>query len=689
MSIAATEPSPAGSEHDVVQELERRLQWLDTVIAAAVERQRHEGRWRGEDDLRAVYTSPDLARAILDGRGAGTTGFAGDTDGDAFALADRALDALARIERCFGLDGFERFVLLLGLAPELDARYRTVFGYLNDDLTLGLPTVALALDLYAGAGPGSAALRQALRPEAALVRYRLVRLLAPAAGASLMRHGISVDEWLLARVIGARAPGPEAHRLTREPGPAFGARADTPTHGHPLVVSCDDRRAALEHGLELLACPGLQLALAGAINPTELVLGAAREARLDAEALVLDAAELAEAGPSLLTLASELADDGLAVLVTAPAQTADALPDNWRRRTLAAPSTAERRERWRAGLAAAGLAAAGDATAAVAVSHPITLDRIDAAVTRLASTEAGTECSRAELQAAARAVARHQLGGLARRVPGGSAWDDLVLAPATIRQLREIAGAIGERPLVLQQWGFGLRPGGRGMHLLFSGPSGTGKTLAASVIADAAGYALFAVDLARVVDKYLGETEKQLDRVFAEAAAAGAVLLFDEADALFGQRAEVRDARDRYANVEVAYLLQRLDAHEGVTILATNLPHHLDQAFGRRLHHRVEFAMPDAALRLKLWRAVLPAQAPLHSDLDLGKLAQRFELAGGAIRNSALTAAYLAAAEGQPISLRHAVRAIARELEKSGRPATRAEFRELHELLALTDDPAP
>jgi SpoVK/Ycf46/Vps4 family AAA+-type ATPase len=318
----------------------------------------------------------------------------------------------------------------------------------------------------------------------------------------------------------------------------------------------------------------------------------------------------------------------------------------------------------------------------VSSSHPIALDRIDAAVTRVATEAASHARTSADLRSAARAVARHRLDGLAGRVRGGRSWDDLVLPAHTLRQLREIAAAISHRPRVLDDWGFAARAnGGRGMHVLFSGPSGTGKTLAASVIADESGYELYAVDLARVVDKYLGETEKHLDRIFGEASDAGAVLLFDEADALFGQRAEVHDARDRYANVEIAYLLQRLEAHEGVTILATNLGHHLDKAFARRLHHRVEFVVPDAALRRRLWRVVLPLKAPLDDDLDLDLVAERFELAGGAIRNAALTAAYLAAAAGRPIALRDAVRAVARELEKSGTAATRAEFRELYDLL--------
>jgi len=632
---------------DAIGHLEAELEWLDTVLAAAVARQRSEGRWRGEDDLRGVYTSPELAHGVLAGRAA-TVELNGDGPAHTRARTNGRALPLERLHERFELDAFERFALLLALAPEVDARYRTIFGFLNDDVTQGAPTVALALDLYGGAGPAAALLRRAFRPGAALVRFGLVRLRPPTVGASLLRHTLEVDEWVVARALGDDPDG---------------ARAD---HAPPLVFVSEDRRAGLDAALAELGTPLVEVELGD--DPEEALLVAARRARHEGHALALDARELPDAVESLR----------VPVVVTAAPDEADRLPDSWPRRRVAPLSLADRRARWSAGLDRAGVEAAPGAVDDVAASHPLALDRIDAAVTRLATEERATPRNTAELQAAARAVARHRLGGLALRVPPGRSWGDLVLPARTLRQLREIASAVAHRPRVLDDWGFG---GARGMHVLFSGPSGTGKTLAASVIAEEAGYELFAVDLARVVDKYLGETEKQLDRVFDEASAAGAVLLFDEADALFGQRAEVHDARDRYANVEIAYLLQRLEAHSGVTILATNLGHHLDKAFARRLHQRVEFVVPDATLRRRLWRVVLPDAAPLADDLDLGLVAERFELAGGAIRNAALTAAYLAAADNRLISLRDVVRAIARELEKSGNPPTRAEFRELHDLL--------
>ena len=665
-----------------VDDLAAELHRLDVVLAAAVARQRVEGRWRGEDDLRGVYIGADLASAVLGGRTA-----AGGPAAEPGLLRRRDSEpgrepvGLLRLCERFGLDAFERFVLLLALAPEVDDRYRTVLGYLHDDAALGAPTVALALELYAGAGPHSAVLRRALRPDAALVRDRLVRLRAPSAGASLMRHVLGVDEWVVAQAIGAPAPALEpawcrleAADVPAAPGAGSGDREV------PLVVVADDRRAALDGARRHFGGGLLVLDVREAPDAADAVRLAGRSARSEGHAVAVAAGPVRD-DPSLAETAGALAQSGVAVAVTARPDEADALPPSWPRQTTAPVRTADRAARWTARLAQAGVPVAAGAAEEVAASHALALDRIDAAVIRLATAPGDPARTSADLRRAARTVARHRLADLAQRVPPGRSWDDLVLPERTVAQLREIAAAIAHRAHVLDDWGFAAKAGGRGLHVLFCGPSGTGKTLAASVIAGEAGYELYAVDLARVVDKYLGETEKHLDRIFDEATAAGAVLLFDEADALFGKRAEVRDARDRYANVEISYLLQRLERHEGLTILATNLAHHLDPAFVRRLHQRVEFAPPDQGLRERLWHSALPPAAARTPDLDVGLLAERFELCGGGIRNAALSAAYLAAAAGRAITLADAVRAVAREIEKGGRPATRAEFRELHEAL--------
>ena len=215
---------------------------------------------------------------------------------------------------------------------------------------------------------------------------------------------------------------------------------------------------------------------------------------------------------------------------------------------------------------------------------------------------------------------------------------------------------------------------GKGVNVLFAGPSGTGKTMAAEIIAADLGLELYKIDLSSMVSKYIGETEKNLDRVFTAAREANAILFFDEADAIFGKRSEVKDAHDRYANIEVGYLLQQMERYDGVVILATNLRKNMDDAFIRRLHVAVEFPFPEEADRLLIWRKVFPAQAPLAGDVDLAFVAKQFKLTGGNIRNIALLAAYLAADEGDTITMRHVMRALKREYQKLGKLVTAAEF---------------
>lgn len=220
------------------------------------------------------------------------------------------------------------------------------------------------------------------------------------------------------------------------------------------------------------------------------------------------------------------------------------------------------------------------------------------------------------------------------------------------------------------EWGFERSSiSGKGPSALFAGPPGTGKSMAAGVIARTLGLDLYQVDLSLVVSKYIGDTEKQLGRLFDEAQGTSAVLFFDEADALFGKRTEVKDAHDRNANLETSYLLQRIDAYDGVVILASNFTKNIDDAFVRRLRFIVDFPMPAEDERLAIWQRVLPAEAPRGADLDLHLLARRFEIAGAIIRNIALRAAFLAAAEGAPVLLRHALCAAQREYQKMGKVA--------------------
>jgi len=278
-----------------------------------------------------------------------------------------------------------------------------------------------------------------------------------------------------------------------------------------------------------------------------------------------------------------------------------------------------------------------------------------------------TPIATADLFAAARSQSGHQLSAFARRVPVTYGWDDLVLPADVMDQLRELVARVEHRARVMDEWGFDAKlSGGKGISALFAGPPGTGKTMAAQVIAGALGLDLFAIDLSAVVSKYIGETEKNLERVFRAAADSDAILFFDEADALFGKRSEVRDSHDRYANMEIAYLLQRMEQYDGLAILATNLRSHLDEAFTRRLQSIVEFPFPDLAERRRIWQACLPRQTPLSPDVDLEAMAHH-RLAGGNIKNVLLGAAFLAAARGLPVGREHLLEATRREHQKMGK----------------------
>jgi hypothetical protein len=273
---------------------------------------------------------------------------------------------------------------------------------------------------------------------------------------------------------------------------------------------------------------------------------------------------------------------------------------------------------------------------------------------------------------ACRMQARPRLDDLAQRLEPAATWDDLVLPEAQRDLLRQIATHVRQRLQVYEAWGF-ARKGSRGLGIsaLFAGASGTGKTMAAEVLAHELRLDLYHIDLSQVVSKYIGETEKNLRCVFDAAEAGAAVLLFDEADALFGKRSEVKDSHDRYANIEVSYLLQRMEAYRGLAILTTNMKEALDQAFLRRIRFVVQFPFPDAAQRAEIWRRIFPAATPAEG-LDSTRLAQ-LNVAGGNIRNIALNAAFLAADAGEPVRMTHLLRAARGEYTKLEKPLTATE----------------
>ncbi|MBD3922441.1 ATP-binding protein [Paenibacillus sp. PR3] len=331
-------------------------------------------------------------------------------------------------------------------------------------------------------------------------------------------------------------------------------------------------------------------------------------------------------------------------------------------------------------LAAAYPCDASVAPDAFADKFRLTPGKIDAAFrgawnrARLRDPEGGT-IGEADLRAACYEQTNHKLSTLAERLTPRCGWEDLILPDDQSRLLRELVQQVRYRSVVYDEWGFGQkRVRGRGLNVLFHGPPGTGKTTAAEVIALELGQELYRIDLSQIVSKYIGETEKNLQRVFQEAEESCAILFFDEADAIFGKRTEVKDAHDRHANTEIAYLLQRMEAYDGITILATNLLGNLDEAFIRRMAFSILFPLPDEEQRMRIWEAMFPPSAPRGSDVDLSFLARQFSLSGGHIKNIVHTAAFFAAEQSAAIGMTHLLRAVRREMDKMGRMVRREDF---------------
>jgi SpoVK/Ycf46/Vps4 family AAA+-type ATPase len=280
------------------------------------------------------------------------------------------------------------------------------------------------------------------------------------------------------------------------------------------------------------------------------------------------------------------------------------------------------------------------------------------------------------LYQACRAQSNPKLETLAKKLSPMNTWNDLVLPEDRMAQLRELASHVKHKQLVMEEWGFAKKSArGTGLTTLFAGASGTGKTFAAEILGKELGLDLYKIDLSGVVSKYIGETEKNLNKIFTEAQDSNAILFFDEADALFGKRSEVKDAHDRYANIEVAYLLQKMEEHDGIVILATNLKKNMDDAFIRRMRFIIEFPFPDEKNREKLWQAVFPHEAKLSPQIDFRFLAKKLNITGGNIRNIALNAGFFAAElKSSEITMEAIKRAVRREFQKMGKLFTDKEF---------------
>jgi ATPase family associated with various cellular activities (AAA) len=606
---------------------------------------------------------------------------------------------LRALARACALDAADLELLLIALAPEAEPRFGRLYSYLHDDADCRRATVGLALELC-GTSPLDGAYRSRLVPGAALPACGLV--VVQDTGLPFPDRTLRVPDRVVSHLLGDDRPDPALGGIARMvdavPRPPVGSEAWSAVEH---LAACLPSDAARGRPAYLRGTPDsavTDVAMAAAATAVggpggALVVDLARiPAGTDAgRVLAVAAAETRLRGCGLVvgpveSLPSETAErarilSGLSGLPFPVVLTGDTAWDaRWSESLpllldIPAPGHRERGTWWRHLLAGLPDEIAGAAQALSLYKLPP--DRMRATVAAVAA-QASAERRAATIGDLLRTARLHNAADLervARRVEPSAGWDDLVLADQPTGQLRELADRYRHRGTVLTDWRLRPRHGrGRGVAAMFTGESGTGKTLAAEVLAAVSGVDLYVVNLATVVDKYVGETEKNLERIFTAAADAQGMLFFDEADALFGKRSQVTDAHDRFANIETAYLLQRLENFDGIAVLATNLAGNVDQAFLRRLDAIIHFPRPGETQRTRLWDLCLGTGVPRAADLDLAGAAAAFELNGGTIRSCAITASYRAARTGRPVTTADLFAAVRAEYHKLGRLIDESEF---------------
>lgn len=643
----------------------------------------------------------------------------GHCDPAALIAPLRAEPRFAWLTETFGLGDFDAAVLVVAIAPELDRTFEHRYARARRGSGSMRPDCATCLALLCGAQSEYFAALDHFTWDAPLFRHRLLSLIEPATrGLDPLRSAaLAPDPQILRTLFYGDGLDPRLARFCRllPAGPANVPEDAERRRVDALVAHASSHRTPLQlvfqgpagsgrrdAALALAANRGAKLLVADLAYAcslgdfAELVTPLFREAWLQDALLYIEGLDsLMDASPlpELQRFLDDLADDGGISIIAS----SKALPWNGRRPLAAltiefgAHSIAKSTELWREALSADRSPLSEDELVTLAGRYHLMPAQIRAAAAtaRHLARLQGRRAAKPLLEDfanASRSQGSFELSKLARKVGPAHRWEDLVLPVDAHRQLREICARLEHNAQVFETWGFGARMTlGKGTSALFAGGSGTGKTMACEVMAAELRLDLYKIDLATVVSKYIGETEKNLDRIFVAARQTNAILFFDEADAIFGKRSEVRDAHDRYANLEVAYLLQKMEEYEGLAILATNLKQNLDDAFLRRLTYTVLFPFPDAADRERIWRRIWPSDTPLADGIDFAALAARFKLSGGNIKNAALAAAFFAASDGEPVGMRHLIHGVRRELQKAGKTLGEIDLVSLEAIAPIND----
>ena len=630
---------------------------------------------------------------------------------------------LPYLQQIFNLSEFETDLVLLGLAPEVDLRYQKLYAYLQDDVTRKRPSVDLALELFCNSWEERVRAREAFIQSSPLLNYKLILLHEDPIDrpSPLLVRSLKLDDRITEFLLGSD------HLDTRllKPIPLVNL-CETLQSLEDLVLPNEIKQALQQIiTLEVQQTSWLCL-LQGAKGTGKRTCAAAIASARKQTLLVIELSAMIQSEIPFQTLLElvfretrlynslvylndwhELLADvnkyrfhirlieqtiaqfhGLVFIAShTPWQPENATVQHFIHIELSSPDPKLRHILWEKALnQLQGINSLVD-LGKLANPYRLTAGQIQKAISYATSQaklrqDGEHTIVTKDLLAGCRLESSRNIINFSRKITPKRVWQDLVLPKDILTQLQELCHQVRYRTKIYSDWGFEQRLSlGKGTIALFTGDSGTGKTLSTEILAKELGLDLYQVDLSQVVSKYIGETEKNLSRVFDDAQVSNAILLFDEADALFGKRSDIKDAHDRYANIEVNYLLQRVENYEGIIILTSNLNKNIDSAFLRRLHFSIEFPFPDENHRLQIWQRMFPTQAPLAADIDFEFLARKFKIAGGHIKNVAISAAFRAAEANSTIHMEHIILSVKREYRKLGKVCERSEFESYYDLV--------
>jgi SpoVK/Ycf46/Vps4 family AAA+-type ATPase len=717
-SSSESYPSPGfiSQEGNIFKSLIDELHRIDLMIRNHLEKWKKD-HGKGSDDFMGLYITEDEVRSILQPpRNELDSGHVNEKIQVSSRVIHESLEKdksmqLHDLQKLFQLHPFEVEALLICLASELDMRYEKIYAYLQNDVMKKRATVDLVINLLCPSIEGRLKAREYFSPEARLISNRLIHLAGDGMDVPLLSRPIKVDERIVSYLLGSdEIDG----RLTN-----FSSKIEPVRSFDDLVFPDNEKNAIRELIKQRLAIRNPMFFFHGAYGTGKKMAAEAICKELGIPLFVVDARILVKRDVQdisriiireALLQKSSLYLEGFDVLlekeagidVSALIQELDLFP-NWIflagelpyipagilknhsfiDMAFPIPSFTFRKYLWKSlleekipdhdidALAGKFNFSAGQIKDAISTARNFAMVRNPAEI----------KMTLEDLYRGCKAQSNKNLSLFARSVMPRYSWNDIVLPRDLKEHLKEVSGYIKHRGKVYTDWGFDAKLSlGKGLNVLFSGPSGAGKTMAAEVIAKEAGLDIYKIDLSTVVSKYIGETEKILNKIFLEAETSNAILFFDEADALFGKRSEVKDSHDRYANIEINYLLQKMEEHDGIAILASNFKSNIDEAFLRRMHFVMEFPFPDEKIRKKIWENIFPKDTPVSGDVDYSFLST-FKITGGNIKNIALSAAFLAAGDSGKVKMEHVIRATKREFQKMGKLCSAAEFGEYYNLV--------